>query len=134
MRCDCDYEAPSVFRQWSVKSTHKVCKCDECGIILPPGSSVERVFGIWDGDARRYTMCSGCKGFHDYAIAHIPCLCFAFGRMIGDIIDEAQEWACKEPETGAPELLAGLRAKATELFAKAKASKAAPETPPNDES
>jgi RNase P subunit RPR2 len=130
MLCDCDYEAPSVFRQWSVKATVKPCKCDECGALLQTGSSVERVFCVYDGEPRSYTRCSGCNDFHDYALAHISCLCFSFGSMISDVLDAAREWSDEERETGAPELLDELSTKAKELFAKAKASKAAPLTIP----
>jgi hypothetical protein len=124
--CSCDGETPEWSRQSRVKRTRQVCTCSECGAVLPAGSSVTRTDMKFEGTISKHIICIACEAFFDYAVSHIPCLCWSYGRMFDDVLEAAYEWAVAEPESGAPALCQELREKRAAIKAAAKASREQP--------
>lgn len=89
--CYCDYEMPEWCTVMQIKSSRKPHKCDECGIIIPAGSPYEYVFGKWDGRLDQFCICPLCKELREWATISVPCFCWAYGNLHGDVWEMVSE-------------------------------------------
>lgn len=94
--CYCDYETPKVYAS-SVHASRVARKCDECGRGINPGDKYERAASLYDDSWSVFQTCARCVSFRDYVTAHVPCLCWAHGNMIEDVIAAIDEYAHEAP-------------------------------------
>ncbi|WP_041066129.1 hypothetical protein [Thiolapillus brandeum] len=92
--CYCDYEPASVYEATEVQA-RKPHQCEECNRTIHPGEKYERVKGIWDGTPGTYNTCRECLALRQFIKAHIPCFCWAHGRMIDDAREVVEEYGWK---------------------------------------
>lgn len=89
--CSCDYDQPSAFSEGTHKA-RKVHACSECRGIILPGEVYTKTWGVWDGDVLTFRRCEDCTTMKEWAEAHVECLCWSYGNMLRDILDELSEW------------------------------------------
>lgn len=82
--CYCDHEPPTVYRK-AEHTARKPHKCYECARQIAAGERYERVFAIWDDDAKSVATCRHCVAIRDWVVAHVPCTCWAHGNMLDDV-------------------------------------------------
>lgn len=113
--CTCDNDGPSVM--WESKpKAKKRHKCCECRGWIEPGETYWRVRGVWDGDARTFSMCPDCDALLSWA-NRMECFCWSFGNMHGDLIDYADESGDKALIAEADARIKRIRQKRRELVA-----------------
>lgn len=103
MDCYCDYDSP----EWSRRALHrsrKPRKCEECAGRIRAGERYEYVVGKWDGDIATFTTCERCVDLRQWASNNLPCLCWSYGRLDGDIAE-----AIAAATSRAPDETVGLR-------------------------
>lgn len=54
-----DGESPAFASEATIRA-RKPHKCCECGQVIAPGDTYERVKGCWNGDFQTYATCAGC--------------------------------------------------------------------------
>lgn len=81
MSCYCDYE-PAEFVHTSTHCARKQYQCIECGHLIQPGETYERVFGKWDGEVSTHITCEPCTDLRDSiaALGH----CYSYGGLLLD--------------------------------------------------
>lgn len=81
--CYCDFDAPSVFRSKLVQA-RKAHRCYECSRPIRVGERYSYVFGVWDGSASSFHICSHCRDIRKFVQGNIPCFCWEYGNMLDD--------------------------------------------------
>lgn len=110
MDCYCDYDdAPTAFNEGPQKAK-KQHKCSECGGNIRPGETYTKTWGVWDGSVCTFKRCTDCQSFLDWALAHVKCICWSYGEMHQDVLDELHGW-----DRDCPGLYAEARAKVMEI-------------------
>ena len=95
--CYCeDYEEPSFYVDVMRKAI-KQHRCHECKGAIHKCEVYQSVTGKWDGDILTYKTCQRCLDLLNYVKAHIPCVCWSFQNMRGDLLNAAMEYADEAP-------------------------------------
>ena len=77
MSCYCDFDTPAAFvhvNTWTARKKHKCC---ECGHVIVPGETYERVTGKWDYGIDTFKTCEKCVDLRD-ALADYNGGCFQY--------------------------------------------------------
>lgn len=92
MSCYCDTEAPSVFASATPKAK-KAHRCCECNGVIQPGETYQRYWGVWDGEAATYRICSDCNEAAKWYTSLVKCFgdCRSFGSLHSDMYEDATE-------------------------------------------
>lgn len=85
--CDCDCEAPSVYRE-SFPRARKQYQCCECEAFIQPGDQYRHTFGVWDGEPGTYRTCLPCAELGS-VFAYVTGRCLCYGGLLEDIIEHA---------------------------------------------
>lgn len=78
--CDCDCGQPEVYEE-SERRARKPHRCCECRRIINPGELYMTAFGVWFGDAERYSWCSDCESLKDTFREATKGDCVCFGQL-----------------------------------------------------
>ena len=99
--CECDYDLPSLFKKYIVKSARKDHQCCECQRTIKLGETYEYTFGVWNGVAQTFKTCEQCQEIKHWAIESYEesndCFCWHYGRMLSDVREYANEIARDVP-------------------------------------
>ena len=108
--CDCDNEPPSAYWETRPKAK-KRHKCDECRGWIEPGEVYLAVRGVWEGEPQSFKHCPDCLELIAWAKEKSECLCFSFGNVHQDIIDDADYSGDEAYEAEALARIKGIRSK-----------------------
>ena len=93
MSCYCDYDFTWAVYRARTHTARKVHKCYECGRAINPGERYENAFGIGDGETWVMPTCCHCLEIREWVVAHVPCSCWAHGRMLEDVREDVEAFA-----------------------------------------
>ena len=71
--------------------------CGECCGPIAIGETYEYTAGKWDGDVYQHRICASCLALRAYVTEHVPCFCWAFGRMREDARETIGEYRRELP-------------------------------------
>lgn len=88
--CYCDPGETPAFYGKSTPKARASHKCTECGRLIAPGESYERVTGKWDGRLDTFKTCCRCVALRTHIQAHVPCFCWEHGNLLENFRDEVE--------------------------------------------
>lgn len=113
--CSCNDDGPSAM--WESKpKAKKRHKCCECRGWIEPGEVYRRVRGVWDGEARTFSMCADCDSLLSWA-DDMECFCWSFENVHQDVADYVGESGDDALIAEADARMKAIRDKRREQFA-----------------
>lgn len=59
-----DDNYPAVYQE-TKPTARKDHRCSECGEAIRPGTTYDRIFGVWEGDAVTFKICPACYALRE---------------------------------------------------------------------
>lgn len=95
--CVCDYDAPTFVTRRVVKAAKNPHTCEECRRIIAVDEPYEYTAGMWLGYFSTFKTCADCLELRRWAIASVPCFCWAHGSLHEDVREMVEEVAREMP-------------------------------------
>jgi hypothetical protein len=71
--------------------------CTECHNTIDVGTLYEKVWGVWEGDMHTFSTCSQCFDIREFIRDNVPCVCYRYGDIWEDILENAREYSSEVP-------------------------------------
>lgn len=95
--CYCDYDPPTWITIRNIKAACKQHRCDECRALILIGQPYEYTCGKWEDLVDVYHTCFLCVELREWARISVPCFCWSYGNLHGDVKDMVNEVAPELP-------------------------------------
>lgn len=95
--CYCEGEPPEFCEVSNVKAARAEHVCEECRRRILRGEPYEYTRGKWEGYFSVFHVCADCVALRQWAVASVPCFCWAFGNLHEEVREMVREVAPDVP-------------------------------------